>query len=66
MEFELTVANLQPSAYTTGPMADSDIPLIRDDARTETGKIFFCKLRDAVGFHITPTTEQPKRRCVGP
>ena len=27
-------------------------------------KIFFCKLRDALGFHITPTTEQPKGRCV--
>ena len=27
-------------------------------------KFFFCKLRDALGFHITPTTEQPKGRCV--
>ena len=27
-------------------------------------KIFFCKLRDALGFHITPTTIQPKARCV--
>ena len=27
-------------------------------------KIFFCKLRDALGFHITSTTEQPKGRCV--
>ena len=27
-------------------------------------KIFFDNLRDALGFHITPTTEQPKGRCV--
>ena len=27
-------------------------------------EIFFCKLREDLGFHITPTTEQPKGRGV--
>ena len=30
----------------------------------EGNRIFFCNLRDALGFHITPTSEQPKGRCV--
>ena len=27
-------------------------------------EIFFWKLRDILGFHMIPTTEQPKGRCV--
>ena len=35
VEFETTLANLQTSAYTTGPVADSDMPLIRNHVQTE-------------------------------
>ena len=36
VEFEPTLANLQTSAYTTGPVADSDMPLIRNHVQTES------------------------------
>ena len=68
VEFELTVANLQPSAYTTGPMADSDIPLIRDDARTETGNFFFLQIEGCCGFpHYSNyrTTKKKVRWALG-
>ena len=35
VEFAPTLGNLQTSAYTTGPVANSDIPLIRNHVQTE-------------------------------
>ena len=45
-------------------MAGCDIQLIRNHVETDSFELFFCKLRAALGFHITPTTEQPKGRYV--
>ena len=62
---EPTSANLQTSAYTTGPPPKTVIIWLRDHVQTER-QFFFRKLRDILGFHMTPTTATKRKVCLGP
>ena len=60
---EPTPAKFKTSAYTSGRLPDTAVLMIRDFVQTERRNLF-SKLRDILGFRMTPSTEQPKGRCV--
>ena len=57
--FESTFASTCDQACTTGPLLCTPIRLLWDHVETERRKNIFRKLTDILGFHMTPTTEQP-------
>ena len=64
---EPTSANLQTSAYTTGPPPETIIIWLRDHLQTERQKNFFSKIARYFGFPHDCNNRATKRKvCLGP